>query len=343
MIFISYAREDAAAATALELALAKRGVASHRDPTLPEGDAFWREKIAASLADSSGLIALVSAQSDASPWVEQERRAFTGPKIGIDLRTLRAAPEWEDENFWRKLESLNARSAKSACTQPDASEATARAAKIAAEDNAAAACRAEFKSVAMLERDGEYWRNSIDAGAYIQIASGLWLSRAPVTNAQYARFLDVSGRVPPPTWARTPFHVADAPVTGVSWFDAACYCAWAGGRLPSEAEWELAARYGAAAASHATASGAIAPDQADYARVFAHGAPSAAAAFPATPGGFHGLCGNTWDWCSTAWGEHRVLKGGGYMDAADFCAISARYRNAPVDRDCCVGFRVCVG
>ena len=64
------------------------------------------------------------------------------------------------------------------------------------------------------------------------------LSRTPVTNAQYAEFVAESGAAPPPHWPAPDDH----PVTFVDWHEASAFCAWAGGRLPTEAEWEKAAR-----------------------------------------------------------------------------------------------------
>ncbi|MGH7273440.1 MAG: formylglycine-generating enzyme family protein [Nitrospiria bacterium] len=76
------------------------------------------------------------------------------------------------------------------------------------------------------------------------ILKAFWIDQSEVTVDQYRRFVQATGNRPPPIWEDlaypqpTPTH----PVIDVSWFDAEAHCRWVRKRLPTEAEWEKAAR-----------------------------------------------------------------------------------------------------
>jgi sulfatase modifying factor 1 len=123
---------------------------------------------------------------------------------------------------------------------------------------------------------------------------GFEIGRSPVTNEEYARFLAATGTPPPPWWSDPRFADPQQPVVGVNWFEAVGYCEWlskADGphRLPTEAEWEKAARGGLDDARYPW--GSERPDVASVDR------PPRVSETPANPLGLFGLSGVCHEWC----------------------------------------------
>jgi formylglycine-generating enzyme required for sulfatase activity/tRNA A-37 threonylcarbamoyl transferase component Bud32 len=106
----------------------------------------------------------------------------------------------------------------------------------------------------------------------------------------------------------------DRPVVHVNARDAEAYCEARGGRLPTEGEWELAAR-GPARRIFPWGDRWQAGRAVGGADSFTHPEPAAAAGDGATPEGIRGLAGNVWEWTATRDGERRVLKGGSFLEA----------------------------
>ncbi len=172
----------------------------------------------------------------------------------------------------------------------------------------------------------------VDEGVYLsgpdsQLA---WLASfaidvTPVTNAEYARFVDATAHPAPRHWVagRHPEGLRDHPVVNVTHHDASAYAAWAGKLLPSDAEWEKAAR---------GPKGNVFPwgSQPTPAKCnvretgVEHTTPVGLYRSGVSPYGVHDLAGNVWEWCRTQTQPGRfVLKGSAFTSPFDVAAASA--------------------
>ena len=194
-----------------------------------------------------------------------------------------------------------------------------------------------------------------------------YIAQHPVTNAQYRQFvLDTGHRAPYLDDARVerenwdqernlpPAGREDHPVVLVSWHDARAYCAWAGGRLPTEAEWESAARGGLADKPYPWGDG-INRELANYDN---RAGTTPVGSYPSNPYGLYDMAGNVWEWVADWYDPHyyavsptedpqgpatgtvKVLRGGAWLLFPEFCRVSYRFRNNPNFRFNLIGFRL---
>jgi formylglycine-generating enzyme required for sulfatase activity len=148
----------------------------------------------------------------------------------------------------------------------------------------------------------------------------------------------------------------DHPVVHVSWSDAAAFCRWAGLRLPTEAEWEYAAR-GGLVQQRFPWGDELEPGGEHVMNVWQGRFPAEntlddgyrgtcpVGEFPANGYGLHNTSGNVWEWCADLFdpaAEARVIRGGSYLCHRSYCnryRVAARSSNTPDSSIGHTGFR----
>jgi formylglycine-generating enzyme required for sulfatase activity len=186
------------------------------------------------------------------------------------------------------------------------------------------------------------------------------LSRDEVTVAQYALFLTATGHQPPANWDEQKKR-PNRPVVFVSWHDAFAFAKWAGARLPTEAEWEYAARGGMESTGYPW--GDATPEgRANYGRDWAKGAGwitslTEPGAYPPNRYGLNDMSGNVWEWCADWFGPYdarvavnppgatssqngRVVKGGAWNSASKQVRSAIRGGPDPASSNANIGFRI---
>jgi len=215
-----------------------------------------------------------------------------------------------------------------------------------------------------------------ERSAYVEIPAGEYayqdekqtiekpflLSKYPVTNSQFAVFLaedgykqrahwskegwewkGTEGATEPSYWRDAKWNAPNQPVVGVSFYEAEAFCRWAGGFLPSEQQWEAAAR-GSEGPRYPWGDnwedGICNSDEAGL------DGTSPVGLFPRSRSrdfGLDDMAGNIWEWCDSLYREdqeYRVLRGGAFSNFAHVVRSAYRLNYNPVYRNGFIGFRV---
>ena len=187
-----------------------------------------------------------------------------------------------------------------------------------------------------------------------------YIALHPITNAQYKMFVDTTGHRLPSNWNSNSFESNKAyhPVVFVSYFDALAYCLWAGLRLPTELEWEKAARgsdgrdypWGNNWKEGRQCSNENKSDNMPTCEVWQH--PEGC-----SPYGIYQSSGNIWEWCVdwfdenaynrykakdlnlTTYGDERVMRGGSWYYNGFALRTTIRSNFSPGRRNSARGFR----
>lgn len=194
-----------------------------------------------------------------------------------------------------------------------------------------------------------------------------WISKIPVTQAAYKQFIDANPRYDVPyvdaDWAKPynwdkekrtyPADKADHPVVFVSWYDAIAFCKWAGLQLPTEEQWEKAAR-GKNGQKYPWGNNEPTDKLCNFNKKVGGTTPVGQYSPQGdSPYGCVDMSGNVWEWCLNKYktpqdtqidksDDWRVLRGGSWYGHANFVRAACRSNNNPDYRGNDCGFRVVV-
>ncbi len=202
-----------------------------------------------------------------------------------------------------------------------------------------------------------------DQPAHLTEMDGFFIDTHEVTNEAYAVFVAETGHRAPFHWieGQLPEGQERFPVYNVSWEDAVVYCGFVGKRLPTEAEWERAARGGRDRTMYPWGD-ELRPETEEGATTLARfglpNGPTEVGSFPRNGFSLYDVTGNVWEWVDDWYdrhyysvspfenpkgpesGSYRVMRGGGWSDG-DYRLLALHYRNftAPDLRSNTIGFR----
>jgi iron(II)-dependent oxidoreductase len=166
---------------------------------------------------------------------------------------------------------------------------------------------------------------ALEAWRQVKTLPAFYIDRYEVTNGQYQKFVVATHHRRPASWKSRLLNAPNQPVVGIGWPDARAYARWAGKRLPSEEEWEKAAR---------GTDGRFWPwgnrPSSEYYNGRAQGsfAPVAVGSFPAgaSPYGAMDMAGNVYEMTTGTWqGGLRAIRGGSYLNPSAYVRTMFRW------------------
>ncbi len=180
------------------------------------------------------------------------------------------------------------------------------------------------------------------------ILDPFYIDAREVTNADFARFVAATGYQAEGLWQRYSENGRDShPAVAVTWNDASAYAKWAGKRLPTEAEWEAAARGGANPSLYPNGDQLL-PEDATFGFLFEEDPQTTpVGSHPPNRIGLYDMAGNVWEWCADYYaadayssaptknptgperGATRVVRGGSWNDRAEVLRVANRLEMTP--------------
>ena len=179
-----------------------------------------------------------------------------------------------------------------------------------------------------------------------------WMDATEVTVGQFKKFMAEARHLSPrgDLWGKINKYspTDNHPMIYVSWSDATAYAAWAGKRLPTETEWEFAARGGLRGKVYPWGDQEPSASRANYGNKV--GKPTAVSSYPANGYGLHDMAGNVWEWCADWYDSDRdskVLRGGSWLSKtllyADSLRVASRRDDNSLNKYDNLGFRCVSG
>ncbi len=228
-------------------------------------------------------------------------------------------------------------------------------------------------SLTQAGQDGDHDMSLIPRGEFIMgstdhadetphnvVLDAYYIDVYEASNKDYKEFMQATGHPAPAYWDDPRLNNPEQPVVGVNWYDASKFCEWKGKRLPTEAEWERAAK--GPRGSHYPWGHKLDPQKANYGQNHGKTMPVDSYANGASDYGVYNMAGNVFEWVSDWYdpnyyevspalnpqgpgsganfanqGAVKVLKGGSWLAPASSLHTSHRFWNQPENNSYGVG------